>query len=353
MNHYCNQLLILITSNYSQGIQVYSEAKLGGLYGFFKNTSLDRIPPEKHKTYAFQANRAKNRNQDIPLHDATRVRLKIEKETDNNYINASTVSCLPCERKWIVAQHPMEQYYEDFWKMVFYEEVDVIFAIFSPNEALPTYFPTETGKFCNHGDFFVHCWKMTPATGRNQTTSYTIEVLPHGCSNARYTTILHYPHWPKDQVAPSAKVILKGIQSLQPADNITKGRCLVHSSDGLNRSMCFVMVDFIVELMFRNNTVDVSILFTWMIILYFFQIHELVLLLCGQRGGAFNNRIFCVYALYVAIDYVKIRLTKFKNDPELLSEIENLQTAMRQEFFHITPKEPNHHKMKSVTDATE
>lgn len=81
------------------------------------------------------------------MYDVTRVRLKTEAEDEKNYINASITSCPPCERKWIVAQHPMKEYYEYFWKMVFYQEIDVIFAIFSPDEQLPMYFPTEHGRF--------------------------------------------------------------------------------------------------------------------------------------------------------------------------------------------------------------
>uniref|UniRef100_A0A1I7USV9 Armadillo repeat-containing protein 1 n=1 Tax=Caenorhabditis tropicalis TaxID=1561998 RepID=A0A1I7USV9_9PELO len=158
---------------------------------------------------------------------------------------------------------------------------------------------------------------MTPSPGKYQASSYTIEVLPAGCSNARYTTILHYPHWPKGHVAPSAKVVLKGIQALDPSDKVTKGKCLVHSAEGINRAMTVVLVDYVIDLMFRNNTVDVP---------------ELITQLRSQRGGAFQNRIFCIYALYVVIDYVKIRLTKFQSAPDVLAEINVLQKAMRKEF---------------------
>ncbi|CAO4363577.1 unnamed protein product [Caenorhabditis nigoni] len=310
------------------------QAKPGGLLGHFKAATFERTPPENPKCYAFQANRPKNRNPDFPLNDHSRVRLKVEDESENNYINATNISCPPCDRKWIVSQHPMEKFYEDFWRMVFYQEIDVIFAIFSTDEQLPTYFPTEQGKFVNHGQFFVHCWKMTPASGKYQATNYTIEVLPNGCSNARYVTILHYPHWPKGYVAPSAKVVLKGIQALDPTEKVTKSKCLVHSAEGINRAMSFVMVDYVVELMFRNNTVDVI---------------ELITQLRSQRGGAFQNRMFCVYALYVAIDYVKIRLTKFQNAPEVLTEINSLQKAMKKEFSGIIPKETGGASKKGAT----
>ncbi|KAF1769702.1 hypothetical protein GCK72_001519 [Caenorhabditis remanei] len=299
------------------GWMVQTQSKQSGLLGFFKAATFERNPPENHKTYAFQANREKNRNPDFPLYDHSRVRLKCEAESDNNYVNATNITY--------------------FWRMVFYQEIDVIFAIFSPDEQLPVYFPTEQGKFFNHGQFFVHCWKLTPPSGKYQATNYTIEVLPAGCSNARYTTILHYSHWPKGHVAPSPKVILKGIQALDPAEKVTKSKCLIHSAEGINRSMSFVMVDYVVELMFRNNTVDIP---------------ELITQLRSQRGGAFQNRIFCLYALYVAIDYVKIRLTKFKNAPEVLLEITNLQKAMKKEFSGVIPRELGSSKKGATIDAT-
>ncbi|CAI2305551.1 unnamed protein product [Caenorhabditis sp. 36 PRJEB53466] len=307
------------------GWMTQTQAKPGGLLGYFQSQQFERSPPEAHKTYGFQANRHKNRNPDFPLYDASRFRLKIESESDNNYINASHVACPPCERKWIVAQHPMEAYYEDFWKMVFHDEIDVIVAIFSSEDGVPTYFPTEKGKYFNHGNFWVHCWKMAAPTSKNQAASYTIEVLPQGCSNSRFTTILHYPYWPKGLVAASPKVILKGIQALQPADKPTKGKYLIHSVDGINRAPCFVMVDYLVELMFRNNTVDIT---------------ELITMLRSQRGGAFHNRVYCIYGLYVAIDYVKIRLTKFQSAPDILADVVSLQAAMKKEFATIIAKEP-------------
>uniref|UniRef100_A0A8R1DGA2 Tyrosine phosphatase n=1 Tax=Caenorhabditis japonica TaxID=281687 RepID=A0A8R1DGA2_CAEJA len=310
------------------GWMTQTETKSTGLSGYLKRTPFDRpseAQSQAQKTYAFTANPDRNRNPNFPLYDKTRVRLKIEQETDNNYINASYVSCPPCDRKWIVAQHPMEQFYEDFWKMVFYEEVDVIVALFSPDEGLPMYFPTVKGAYFNHGTFFVHCWKMAQPTGKNQATSYTIEVLPQGCSNSRFTTILHYPYWPKGQVPCSPKVILKAIQALDPGNKVkAKSKCLIHSSDGINRPACFVMIDYMVELMFRNNVVDIP---------------ELITQIRTQRGGAFDNRIYLLYALYVVIDYVKIRLTKYQSAPEVLKEIQRLQKTMRRDFAGITAKE--------------
>ncbi|CAI5452936.1 unnamed protein product [Caenorhabditis angaria] len=240
-----------------------------------------------------------------------------------DFIHANLVGYPQSDRTYIVTQHPLESTYEDFWRMVFYENCDTIIAIYSPDENLPHYYPNVVGKYFNQGQFFVNCRKVTPPQSKYAPTTYVIEVLPEGCSNARMVTLLHYSLWPHGKVPVSPKVILKLIRSIT-VDIGTKGPAVIHCATGTDRSGCFVLTDLIVDLMFRNLEVDIP---------------AVIQTLRAQRSKLLSNKVYFAFALYAAADYVRLRLKRYKNAPDLLKEIDTFALSVTKEWASLIVKE--------------
>ncbi|CAB3401546.1 unnamed protein product [Caenorhabditis bovis] len=255
----------------------------------------------------------KNRSVDLPCIDETRVKLKDVGDPSKDYIHANHIKTPGTDRCFIATQHPIDVCYDDFWRMVFYENVDTIVAIYSPDEQLPCYFPNETGKFAYHGAFFVNCRKVVASTTTRFTPiQYTIEVLPEGCSNSRMVTLLHYTYWPRGMVPANPRVILRTLK-LVKVDRSTKGPVVVHCASGTNRAGCLIFTDMLIDLTFRNLEPD---------------IHALLKRCRAQRAQFLANKFLFAFAIYTFMEYVKIRCRKYKTLPDVLKDIEAFQAAM-------------------------
>ncbi|XP_067936996.1 tyrosine-protein phosphatase non-receptor type 9-like [Watersipora subatra] len=71
-------------------------------------------------------NSSKNRYGDIPCYDGTRVKLNSGDTDATNYINASFVNGYRHKQAYICCQGPLERTCNDFWQMVWQENVRVI-----------------------------------------------------------------------------------------------------------------------------------------------------------------------------------------------------------------------------------
>ncbi|CAB3404143.1 unnamed protein product [Caenorhabditis bovis] len=294
----------------------------GGLFEWFtKNVE----KPSGDNSQANSAYRIKNRNPDVPCVEETRVKLKEITDPTKDYIHANYIRTPPSERVYIATQHPLESTYEDFWRMVFYENVDTIVAIFSADENLPLYFPNEVGKFNNHGAFFVNCRKVVAPTAKHTPFQYQIEVLPEGCSNSRIILILHYPYWPKNQVPANTRVVMKTLRLIK-VDKSSNGPVVVHCASGINRAGCLIFADIIIDLVFRNIEIDIL---------------QLIKKTRIQRAQLVQNKHLFVYSIYLFTDYVKIRCKRYKIFPDILKDIDAFQEAVNKEFSPLLAREPD------------
>jgi protein tyrosine phosphatase len=76
------------------------------------------------------------------LDDVNRVKLNNKKERrSTDYINASYVQISDNEKEYIVTQNPLKNTIDDFWHMIWQENVNHIVLISSPNEEFVYYWP--------------------------------------------------------------------------------------------------------------------------------------------------------------------------------------------------------------------
>jgi hypothetical protein len=84
----------------------------------------------------------KNQDQSILPYDVNRVKLNNKKERrSTDYINASYVQISDNEKEYIVTQNPLKNTIDDFWHMIWQENVNHIVLISSPNEEFVYYWP--------------------------------------------------------------------------------------------------------------------------------------------------------------------------------------------------------------------
>ncbi|CAI5443105.1 unnamed protein product [Caenorhabditis angaria] len=314
---------------------IKTNAAPGGLADWYAKQILDS--KESSKSESISANfAAKNRMADLPCIETTRIKLKHLADGQKDYIHANLVKTIYAERTYIATQHPLESTFEDFWRMVFYENVDTIIAVFAQEDDLPLYFPNEAGKFGNYGKFFVNNRKVTQPTVKYTPVIHQIEILPEGCSNSRIITLLHYAYWPKNQFPVSPRIVMKTLRCVK-SDKTTNGPLLIHCSNGLNRVGCFILSDLMFDLAFRNIDTDIP---------------KMVKSLRAQRFNLLSNKLHFVYSCFVFLDYVRIRCKKYNVFPDLLKEINEFEVTINKEIGLLCVKEPPPQKNNTKKDCT-
>ncbi|XP_077446303.1 receptor-type tyrosine-protein phosphatase V-like isoform X3 [Stigmatopora argus] len=149
------------------------------------------------KTADLEANREKNRYPYILPYDHCRVRLSIQNSLPNSdYINANFVPGGVSQRDFICTQGPMRDTMNDFWRMVWEQNVRIIVMV--------TALRYKDLVLCNE------YWSLQPGTvyhglfqvttvARKQGPDYfisTINIRQRDCPTDRTLTHYHYPSWP-------------------------------------------------------------------------------------------------------------------------------------------------------------
>lgn len=170
--------------------------------GFFNNTTingtfkdLNTTKPPLDSCPSFKNNLHKVRAPDCPIPDEKLIKLSHAPE---NFICAAKVTVPEFDRTMILTQVPdvsNSQNIEDFWRMIFQENVVSIVIAIMPLESsvtLQQIFPLLNGTYSNHGKMFLNNKKVESTVAM---TSYTLEILPDGCSNSLFTTVYHLHNW--------------------------------------------------------------------------------------------------------------------------------------------------------------
>lgn len=133
-------------------------------------------------------NKERNRYpEEVHCLDATRVVLTKENGTEGEFYHANRCKFDGADRDYILAQAPMQNTAEEFWKMIFQEQSPTIVMLceFYENgkEASEPFWPTKTGEYKYFGTMFVNCKKKET---RDKMTYYTIEVhFVYYCNSER------------------------------------------------------------------------------------------------------------------------------------------------------------------------
>lgn len=313
------------------------EAGLGDFY----EKHLQNIQSDPYTFTAFSEHSPCNRYPDVVCLDNSRVKLKELEAGESDYIHANYLMVPKADRLYIAAQNPLPSSIAAFYRMVFYENVETIVCLTKQSEldCLP-YWPTENGKFAEHGKFFVNCRKVKVPTTRFSPFTYHIEILPNGCSNSHIVTLLHYPYWDKNSLPANPRVIMKLLRMIK---GDKEHPVLVTCDSGVNRAGLVIFSDIICQMVFGSLEQDVNVLL---------MITKVFSDLRNQRAGFIQNKNFFGYALFVFADYVRIRCKKYKIFPDIVAMVDEIEQTFIKRLANLIPKEPVQYQQKEKGERT-
>ncbi|TKR87984.1 hypothetical protein L596_012298 [Steinernema carpocapsae] len=263
-----------------------------GVIGLQKEYAEIKALPPTGTTTAFEANRPKNRYQDVYCYDRTRVILTYNVPPDSDYIHANWIQDMGPSTRFICTQGPVADTMSDFFRMVWQEKPKSILMLCRVEEngkpKCAQYWPLTVGETQQVGILTVKNVKFN--TNIDKSFDVTQIEVGDGKQAPISVDLFQWRDWPDKYVPSGGLGILRMLRAAK--EKKKEAIIIVHCSAGIGRTGTVCALEVIMSKLETKQPVN---------------IYEIVKELRTRRASSVQTEVQYVYLHRVIIEYLQAK----------------------------------------------